>query len=290
KGMTVEQGALENSANKFEADIYPTDVRFFGDTIAGGFDGDPHLTILTTSFKGAAGYYSSPDEYPKVVHSYSNQRLMLYINGNSLRPGSVSFNSVVSHELQHAIHWHADPNEESWVNEGLSVLAEDLNGFRPAMARVFEQGPEIQLTLWEDAPADNGVTKDSDVRGIDVSLELVRRVLQRPLLYGHLLVYVPVGVGSDDPQRSGHRKTRVALEVRYGENLLSPHLLGRWWRFHRLGERSTRFQTKPSCDFKRVGVGRLRYLRPLHVMERLRRRRGGLPCCDGGRRDAPLIL
>ena len=156
KEMTVEQRALENSANKFEADIYPTDVRIFGDTIVGGFDGDPHLTILTTSFKGAAGYYSSPDEYPTVVHSYSNQRLMLYINGNSLRPGSVSFNSVVTHELQHAIHWHADPNEESWVNEGLSVLAEDLNGFRPSVARIFEQAPEVQLTLWEDAPADNG--------------------------------------------------------------------------------------------------------------------------------------
>ena len=155
--VDVDQGALERSGQEFENKIYPTDVRYFGDTIKGGFDGDKHLTILTARFNGAAGYYSSPDEYPRIVHPFSNQRLMLYINGNILKPGNPSFNSVVAHELQHALHWHADPNEESWVNEGLSVLAEDLNGFRSVSARTFQSVPDVQLTHWEDSPSDNSL-------------------------------------------------------------------------------------------------------------------------------------
>lgn len=156
-GVDVDQGALEQSSQEFETKTYPTDVRYFGDTVKGGFDGDKHLTILTARFNGAAGYYSSPDEYPRIVHPFSNQRLMLYINGNILKPGNPNFNSVVAHELQHALHWHADPNEESWVNEGLSVLAEDLNSFRTFSAQTFQRAPDVQLTHWEDSPSDNSL-------------------------------------------------------------------------------------------------------------------------------------
>ncbi len=154
--LTVDQDALARSAQLFEERTYPTNTRIFGDTIKGGYDGDSRLTVLITTFRGAAGYYSSADEYPKTVHPFSNERLMLYINGNSLRPGSTGFNSVVAHELQHAIHWHADHNESSWINEGLSVLAEDQNGFRPGIATLFERNPNVQLTHWEDSPGDNG--------------------------------------------------------------------------------------------------------------------------------------
>jgi len=154
--VEVDLAALQRSAAEFENRSYPTNVRFFGDTIRGGFDGDPHLTILITRFSGAAGYYSSPDEYPKVVHPFSNQRVMLYINGTALRPGGSGFNSVVVHELQHALHWHADPNEDSWINEGLSTLAEELNGFFTPSVRVFERSSDVQLTHWEEEPGNNG--------------------------------------------------------------------------------------------------------------------------------------
>lgn len=147
--------ALERSAREFEARAYPTNTRIFGDTIRGGYDGDPRLTVLVTRFNGAAGYYSSPDEYPTAVHPFSNQRLMLYINGNALRPGTNAFNSVVAHELQHALHWHGDPNEDSWINEGMSTLAEELNGFFTPSVRVFERTPDVQLTHWEEEPGNN---------------------------------------------------------------------------------------------------------------------------------------
>ncbi len=154
--LNVNQEALERSAKVFEEGTYPTEIDRFGDTIKGGFDGDRHLTILITRFGGAAGYYSSPDEYPKDIHPYSNERLMLYINGGSLRPGSNAFNMVVAHELQHALHWHGDSNEESWINEGLSTLAEELNGYRSFSPRLISRVPAVQLTHWEDEPSSNG--------------------------------------------------------------------------------------------------------------------------------------
>ncbi len=153
--LSVEQDALEPAAEVFESKTVPTDTRYFGDTIRSGYDGDAHITVLITRFDGAAGYYSSPDEYPKQVHNQSNERIMLYINGGVLRPGTRAFNSVVAHELQHAIHWHADPSEESWINEGMSTLAEELNGNPTNSALLFRRNPQVQLTDWEEGNADN---------------------------------------------------------------------------------------------------------------------------------------
>ena len=82
---------------------------------------------------------------------------MIYINGSFLPPGSRRFELVVAHELQHALHWHVDPNEESWINEGLSMLAEELNGFGGRSARLFQASPRVQLTDWEDEPSKNGL-------------------------------------------------------------------------------------------------------------------------------------
>lgn len=153
--VAVDPGALETSSRQFEERSYPTNLRHFGDTIRGGFDGDPRLTVLLSRFGGAAGYYSSPDEFPRAVHSFSNERLMLYINAGAIPPGGRFFDSVVAHELQHALHHHADPNEESWVNEGLSVLAEELNGFRNSSANTFQGDTNIQLTDWDAGNGDN---------------------------------------------------------------------------------------------------------------------------------------
>lgn len=154
--LTLDQAAIDRSVETFEQKTYTTDTQYFGDTLNGGYDGDPRLTVLLTHFDGAAGYYSSPDEFSKQVHPDSNERMMLYINATILRPGTTAFNSVVAHELQHALHWHADASEESWINEGMSVLAEDVNGYSPRSASTFRNAVQTQLTTWEDNSGDNG--------------------------------------------------------------------------------------------------------------------------------------
>ena len=49
------------------------------------------------------------------------------------------------------IHWYQDRNEETWLNEGFSVLAEVLNGFPLGMhVNIYLDDTDIQLTGWSD--------------------------------------------------------------------------------------------------------------------------------------------
>ncbi len=148
--ISVSEESIRSSAQEFENKIYPTLINAFGPFS----DGEPPvLTVLNTSFRGAAGYFSSRDMYPVSVHPFSNQRPILYINARALPPGTRSYNSVVSHEFQHYLHWLADPDEESWINEGMSVWTEELAGFKSGMERALSQNADVQLTGWSSDPS-----------------------------------------------------------------------------------------------------------------------------------------
>ncbi|MBI4300310.1 MAG: immune inhibitor A [Chloroflexi bacterium] len=155
-GVKVAQDALQRSANTFEESIYPTVVRLFGPVITPGVDNDAHLTVLNARIPGVAGYYSSMDEYPKVVNRFSNEREMVYMNIDATQPGTRQYEGVLAHELQHAAHQRGDPTEQTWVNEGLSELSADLAGYGPRTFSAFTSEPDTQLTDWSDHPNDSG--------------------------------------------------------------------------------------------------------------------------------------
>ena len=64
---------------------------------------------------------------------------------------------TMAHEFQHMIHWYQDKNEETWVNEGFSMLAEHVNGYD---AGGFDWGylrnTDLQLNDWGDDTGQNG--------------------------------------------------------------------------------------------------------------------------------------
>lgn len=153
KGSRLDQRALQRSAERFESQTYPTDRQFFGSEWTPGVDNDPHIHILYASGLGSsvAGYYSSADEYSKLVNPYSNEREMFYINADRLQPGTEAYDSVLAHEFQHMIHWAVDRNEATWVNEGFSELASYLNGYKGGgFDYAFSRSPDTQLTSWPD--------------------------------------------------------------------------------------------------------------------------------------------
>ena len=105
-----------------------------------------------------AGYYSSADEYSRLVNPYSNEKEMFYISADSsnAKPNSTFYDGTLAHEFQHMIHWANDRNEDSWVNEGMSELASYLNGFDPGGAdAAYMQKPDTQLTTWSDPSLGN---------------------------------------------------------------------------------------------------------------------------------------
>ena len=141
---------LGRAASAYEEEIRPLMVSTFGDIWTPGIDNDPRLTILHTPLRGVDGYYGSSDEYTAEVHPNSNEREMIYMNGSRLKPGSAPYLGVLTHELQHAVHWNADTGEEAWINEGLSEIAKELAGHRATFVGSFLSTPTTQLNYWPD--------------------------------------------------------------------------------------------------------------------------------------------
>jgi hypothetical protein len=151
----VNAAAVQELVDEFQNHIYPTNREFFGREWSPGVDGDPRLYILYARGLGGGvlGYYSSVDEYSRLAHEYSNEKEIIYLNADLIAPGHSALPAVLAHEFQHAIHWRADINEETWLNEGAAMLAELLNGYTDepgGYAASFVARPDLQLNSWTD--------------------------------------------------------------------------------------------------------------------------------------------
>jgi len=156
KDLSFDLEAVARSADAFEAHIYPTTRDLFGSEWSPGVDGDPHLYILNASSRymgrSVAGYYSSSDEYSHLANPYSNEHEIFYVAMDAgMSPGTEFYDGVLMHEFQHMIHWAADRNEDTWVNEGLSELASYLGGFDTGgFDYDFFADPDLQLNTWSE--------------------------------------------------------------------------------------------------------------------------------------------
>jgi immune inhibitor A len=141
---------LKNLVDNFEDNIYPNNRNIFGSEWLPGVDNDVHLTILyARHLGGAAGYFSAADSFMPEIDKYSNLSEMFYLSADYIDLGEEYASSVLAHEFQHMIHWNVDRNESSWINEGLSELAVDLNGFKTGgFSNIFSANPNIQLNFW----------------------------------------------------------------------------------------------------------------------------------------------
>ena len=158
--LEVDQAGIEKAARLYERQVRPAVVSTFGDIRSPGIDGDPRLVILHSALDGAAGYYSSKDAFPVEVHPSSNEREIIYLDAEYLEPGSPYYMSVLAHEFQHAVHFNQDEGEESWVNEGLSMVAPIVAGIEEDGSQpyihtpydAFLRSPDTQLNYWPEQP------------------------------------------------------------------------------------------------------------------------------------------
>lgn len=134
----------------FENQIYPRNRDLFGFERSPGVDNDVHLTILyANNLGGAAGYFSSTDSYPPEIDKFSNSADMFYLSADYIKLYTELAYGVLTHEFQHMIHWNIDRDEASWIDEGLSELAVELNGIDTnRFAYVFAKEPDLQLNFW----------------------------------------------------------------------------------------------------------------------------------------------
>jgi len=160
EGVRYDLNDIKASADKFAKETYPTNREYFGSEWSPGVDSDPRLHILHSVKLGSgiAGYFSGADEVSNKAQPYSNEREMFSINIDNTEPNSDFYDGVLAHEFQHMIHWYQDKNEATWVNEGLSELAMEINNYDTGGSEwMFTQLPDTQLNAWSDDP--NGRTE-----------------------------------------------------------------------------------------------------------------------------------
>ena len=155
--IEVDQKALEQAALNFEMDIYYPTMDLFSPEAPLGFESDSRLTILHTPLASAGGYFSQADTEPIEVNRFSNQRNMFVIGSDSYLPGDDGYLMILAHELQHMIHASLQPNSPAWFNEGMSMLAQDLNGYiDDDLALIYLANPDISLTDWAQNASETG--------------------------------------------------------------------------------------------------------------------------------------
>jgi hypothetical protein len=148
-GETARDEDLAVAAKQFDERTVPTIHRVYGSEWSPGIDGDARLTIFLGSAPGVSAYFSSWDEYPRNVYRFSNEREMIHVNLGSTRPGSPGFDGTLAHEFQHMVHWHLNPIDDTWLDEGLAELASTLAvPGRTQGAGGFQRQPDVQLTAW----------------------------------------------------------------------------------------------------------------------------------------------
>jgi immune inhibitor A len=148
------QSDIERAASVFETHTYPLIHRYFGSEPSPTVDGDPHIVLLLGNVPGVAAYFSSADAYPRAINPNSNEHDMIYVNLNSASIGQPSFDSTLTHEFQHMVHFARCPNQEGWVDEGTSELAMRVAGYDTVAPLAFAIHPDVQLNAWTVEPQD----------------------------------------------------------------------------------------------------------------------------------------
>ncbi len=158
-GVSFNQSDLDKLANTFDQEIIPTDREFFGMEWNPGVDGDSRFYVLYAGGLGEslAGYFSSADELHPDAHPFSNAHEMFLLSSDNVPLNDDYIYGTMAHEFQHMIHWYQDRNEESWVNEGFSMLAEHVNGYDAGgFDWEYFRNTDMQLNDWGGDVGENG--------------------------------------------------------------------------------------------------------------------------------------
>jgi hypothetical protein len=151
--LTVDRDEVLEASMRFEEDYYTKLTDLWGIEWRPGVDNDPRFSILhLANFidDDELGYFDSGDEYPSSINNASNEQEIVYLNMDAISLGSDIYFATLTHEVQHLIQWHNDPNETAWLNEGLSQLTELLLEFNTVdTLSDYAANPNIQLNVWD---------------------------------------------------------------------------------------------------------------------------------------------
>ncbi|MFO7664700.1 MAG: immune inhibitor A, partial [Chloroflexota bacterium] len=156
-GLNLDRPAIAASAERLRTQYYPHMVGVFGREWRPGVDGDMRFSILHvlgSQDDYELGYFIDENMYPAKLFNKSNVQEMVYLNMSRLQVGTPLYEATLVHEIQHLIQWNLDPNEDTWLNEGLSQIAETLVGLDTINPNPYLEQTEIRLDQWPVESAD----------------------------------------------------------------------------------------------------------------------------------------
>jgi hypothetical protein len=152
-GLNLNKAEMVAAADRLENLYYPQLTTLFGNEWQPGIDGDPHFSIVHIEGDrdaGELGWFTDANEYPDSIFEGSNEQEMLYLVMSNLDTDEQLYDGTLVHEVQHLIQWHVDANETSWMNEGLSQLAEIYMGLDTVETYDYLIAPETRLNAWDN--------------------------------------------------------------------------------------------------------------------------------------------
>ncbi|MGH2599424.1 MAG: hypothetical protein ACRDJ9_08565, partial [Dehalococcoidia bacterium] len=148
EGQRLSREDAERAGREFETKVYPQVTAAFG-LPAPAADGSPgRIGILHAALRGAGGYFSGGDQVPRALAPYSNEQQIVYLDLTAARPGDDGYPGLLAHEFQHLVHQQVSPAADTWINEGLSEVADEMLGGGNAFLRRFETAADTQLNAW----------------------------------------------------------------------------------------------------------------------------------------------
>ncbi len=150
--LYLEEADVNAAARRLEENFLPRINHLFDQPWSPGIDGIERFSILHLAGNGnqfELGYFSDKDEYPRTIFRDSNEQEIVYLNMGQLDIGSELYFGTLVHELQHLFQWNLDKNESTWLNEGISQLAEIYAGLDTAKPDAYLAQPDTRLDRWE---------------------------------------------------------------------------------------------------------------------------------------------
>jgi hypothetical protein len=128
---------------QFDERIYPTDIKNFANKKCSG--NVRRAAFLITDIGNSDGYFDSRD-----IKSMNKMNLV-YLNAELVRTEPSETYSTLAHEFEHLLFYMSMRNGEAatgteWLDEGLAVYAENLNGNFPSyFVDDYRQNPRVKL-------------------------------------------------------------------------------------------------------------------------------------------------
>lgn len=182
--IEVTDAQIADLVSEFDTKIYPEETAAFSTppdrdgsqaTMKGDFTGAGDKTVTLVDNVRDANYYTFPKAVTYIAGFFSAQLSELFdrnvmtidaydwkhrlgaspaddptddlCTSRPARPRM--YEATFAHEWQHLLEYYADPDEESWVNEGLSDFAQTLVGYVDARATVYDRGNDNHLVCFQ---------------------------------------------------------------------------------------------------------------------------------------------